>query len=111
MKHISILVPLGHSSLPNIDGTHQIFSEVNGLLVSMGREPLFDIKLVGLERETAQRNGQYIISPDFIINEVKKTDLIIIPAMHGDLKEAIKRNKAFIPWIIKQYNAGAEMVR
>ncbi|MEO6669975.1 MAG: helix-turn-helix domain-containing protein [Ferruginibacter sp.] len=109
MKHLSILVPLGHSSLPNIDGTHQIFSEVNNLLVSMGKEPLFNIQLVGLAKETSQRNGMYVIHPDVLIGDVKKTDLIIIPAMHGDIKESIKLNKAFHPWIEKQHAAGAEI--
>jgi len=109
MKHVSILIPLGHSSLPNIDGTHQIFGEVNSLLMSMGKEPLFKLQLVGLEKETVQRNGMYVITPDVLIKDVKKTDLIIIPAMHGDLKESIERNKAFLPWILKQYNAGAEI--
>ena len=109
MKHVSILVPLGHSSLPNIDGTHQILSEANGFLSMMGRSPMFDIKLVGLSKETSQRNGLYTVSPDCLINEVPKTDLIIIPAMHGDLPKAIELNKAFIPWILQQYSKGAEL--
>jgi len=109
MKHISIIVPLGHSSLPNIDGTHQIFSEVNKFAESMGREPYFTVKLVGLSNEIVQRNGLYTIQPDCLIQDVKKTDLIIVPAMHGDLPKAIELNKAFIPWIVEQYEQGAEL--
>ena len=109
MKHISILVPLGHSSLPNIDGTHQILSEVNKFAAMMGQPPVFKIQLVGLEKETVQRNGLYKVSPDCLIGDVKKTDLIIVPAMHGNQKEAIERNKAFIPWVVDQYHGGAEL--
>jgi transcriptional regulator GlxA family with amidase domain len=109
MKHISILVPLGHSSLPNIDGTHQMLAEVNKFCERMGREPVFRIQLVGLSRETVQRNGLYTVSPDCLIGDVKKTDLIIVPAMHGDQKKAIELNKDFLPWIIDQYKAGAEL--
>ncbi len=109
MKHISILVPLGHSSIPNIDGTHQIFTEVNSLLAAQGKEKLFNIQLVGLAKKTSQRNGQYIINPDALIADIQKTDLIIIPAMHGDLQAAIKLNKAFLPWIKEQYKNGAEI--
>ena len=75
----------------------------------MGKEPIFKIQLVGLDKATSQRNGMYVITPDALIGDVKKTDLIIIPAMHGDLREAIKLNKAFMPWIEKQYKAGAEV--
>jgi transcriptional regulator GlxA family with amidase domain len=109
MKRISILVPLGHTSLPNIDGTHQIFTEVNKFAISMGKQPLFDVKLVGLSPETIQRNGRFTIMPDCLISDVKKTDLIIIPAMHGDMASAIEDNKAFTPWIIDQYKQGAEI--
>ena len=109
MKHIAILVPLGHSSLPNIDGTHQIFAEVNKFCERMGRPPVFRIQLVGLNKETVQRNGLYTVSPDCLIGDIKKTDLIIVPAMHGDQKKAIELNKDFIPWIIDQYKAGAEV--
>jgi len=109
MKHISILVPLGHSSLPNIDGTHQILAEVNKFCERLGRPHVFRIQLVGLSKETVQRNGLYTVSPDCLVSDVKKTDLIIVPAMHGDQKKAIELNKDFIPWIIDQYNGGAEL--
>lgn len=109
MKHISILVPLGHSSLPNIDGTHQILSEVNNIRASMDLEPLFKIQLVGLENSVEQRNGLYTIQPDVLVSDIQKTDIIIMPAMHGDLQKAMERNAAFIPWIVEQYNKGAEV--
>ena len=109
MKHISIIVPLGHSSLPNIDGTHQIFSEVNKFAESMGKPPVFKVQLVGLSKEIVQRNGLYTVQPDCLIQEMKKTDLIIIPAMHGDMQKAMEANKEFIPWILQHYKAGAEV--
>jgi transcriptional regulator GlxA family with amidase domain len=109
MKHISILVPLGHCSLPNIDGTHQILSEVNSILASKDRPPVFKIQLVGLEHKSIQRNGKYTIEPDCLIKDIKKTDLIIIPAMHGNMKSALETNAAFLPWIVEQYGKGAEI--
>ena len=109
MKHISILVPHGHTSLPNIDGTHQILSEVNNIRKAMDMEPLFKIQLVGLSNTIPQRNGLYTIQPDVLITDVEKTDIIIIPAMHGDLPQAMQANAAFIPWIVEQYNKGAEV--
>lgn len=110
MKHISILVPHGHTSLPNIDGTHQILSEVNNFQAALGRPPIFKIQLVGLSREITQRNGLYVISPDVLIEDVKKTDMIIVPAIHANQVEALQTNAAFIPWIVDQYRNGAELV-
>lgn len=109
MKHISILIPHGHTSVVNIEGTHQIFNEVNSLLASMGKPPLFKVQLVGLSKETSQRNGLFKVSPDALIKEVTKTDLIIIPAIHGDPKTVMQKNAAFVPWILQQYENGAEV--
>lgn len=109
MKHISIVVPHGHSSMVNIEGTHQIFNEVNSFCRRMEREPLFKVQLVGISKATSQRNGLFSIAPDALIAEVPKTDLIIIPAVHGEPAEVLKENAAFIPWIVDQYNNGAEV--
>jgi transcriptional regulator GlxA family with amidase domain len=109
MKHISILIPRGHSSLVNIEGSLQILSEVNAIQARMGKAPLFTIQMVGLSKETPQRNGLFTIRPDALIGEVKKTDLIIIPSLHGNQQEALELNREFIPWIIQQHTAGAEV--
>ncbi|HNP23018.1 MAG TPA: helix-turn-helix domain-containing protein [Panacibacter sp.] len=110
MKHLSIIVPQGHSSMVNIEGTHQIMNEVNSILKSMGREPLFKVQLVGIARESSQRNGLFTISPDCLIGDVPKTDLIVIPAIYGAPKELMEANAPFIPWIVEQYTNGAEVV-
>ena len=109
MKHISILVPEGHTSLTNIEGAHQILSEVNSFLISMGKSPLFTVQLIGISKETKQRNGLFTVKPDRLIQDIKKTNLIIIPALHGDPIKALERNREFIPWIIQQRKQGAEI--
>lgn len=109
MKHISILIPHGHTSMVNIEGTHQIMNEVNSIHARMGKPPLFKVQLVGIARETSQRNGLFSISPDVLIDEVKKTDLIIVPAIHGSPEDIMEKNAAFVPWILEQYNNGAEV--
>lgn len=109
MKHISILVLKGQTSLVNIEGTHQIFSMVNHFLKEMGQPPLFNVHLVGLARETRQSSGLFTINPDTLLKEVEKTDVIIIPAMYGDQQVVRADNEAFIPWIIQQYKKGAEV--
>ena len=109
MKHVSILIPRGHTSIVNIEGTHQILCEVNKILSEMVRDPIFNVKLVGLSRATTQTSGLFTVNPDELIKEVKKTDLIFIPALHGDQVKAREMNKEFIPWIIDQYKNGAEI--
>lgn len=109
MKHISILIPAGHTSIVNIEGAHQIFSFVNKLCVDGGKEPAFCVQLVGLSPAVSQRQGMYTINPGVVLDEVRKTDLIIIPAIHDEPKLSFEQNKEFIPWIIRHYKAGAEV--
>lgn len=109
MKHVSIIIPRGHTSVVNIGGTHQILNMVNGMAAEMGGDPVFDVHLVGLEKETRQTTGLFAVSPDCLIDDVEKTDLIIIPAIHDDPEMALERNKAFVPWIVRHYKAGAEV--
>lgn len=106
MKHISILVPRG-AILGNIEGPRQVFSQANEILAGSGKSALFNIQLAGLTREVELNDGLYKISC-CLLEEIKKTDLIIIPAMHGDLKKALSVNKKFIPWILEQRSEGAE---
>jgi transcriptional regulator GlxA family with amidase domain len=107
MKHITIIVSKG-AILGNIEGPRQVFEQVNELSTGMGKSPLFKIQLAGLSKESQLNNGLYTIVTNPIKN-IKKTDLVIIPAMYGDLNKAIEDNREFIPWIIKQYKEGAEI--
>jgi transcriptional regulator GlxA family with amidase domain len=107
MKHITIIVSKG-AILGNIEGPRQVFTEANQYLERVGKPPLFKIQLAGLAEQSQLNDGLYTIATD-PIEKITFADLIIIPAMYGDLKEAIETNKDFIPWIVKLYKSGAEV--
>jgi transcriptional regulator GlxA family with amidase domain len=44
-----------------------------------------------------------------LLKDVKKTDLVIIPAFDGDIPQALEMNKEFVPWLQEQYGKGAEL--
>jgi transcriptional regulator GlxA family with amidase domain len=108
MKHISILVPEG-ALLGNVEGPRQLFSCVNDFLATQSRDPIFTVELVGLSQGTSLNNGKYTVRPDRLISEVDRTDLIIVPAVDGDLKRAVELNSGYVPWIVQQYKNGAEV--
>jgi transcriptional regulator GlxA family with amidase domain len=108
MKHISILVPF-EAAMPSIVDPRTMFTGVNDFLEAAGKPPVFKVQLVGLTKMVKFNNGLYSVRPDILLADLKKTDLIIIPALAGDLKSTVKKNENFIPWIVKQYNKGAEV--
>lgn len=108
LKHISILVPSG-AMLGSVEGPRQVFTEVNEMMSRMGHDPLFNVKLVGLAREVPIYNGKYTACTDQLIAEVDKTDLIIIPALEGDMMKNLANNQELLPWIVERYRNGAEV--
>jgi transcriptional regulator GlxA family with amidase domain len=109
MKHVSILVPRGAASLACIDGAYNAFTKANQFLASVDKQPMFKVQLVALNREAHVYEKLFTVFPDAAINEIKKTDLIIIPAVNGDMQDVIEINKDFFPWINKMHSNGAEV--
>ena len=107
MKHVSILVPDGESSLTNIEGTHQILLRVNEFLADLGRPPVFTVQLVGLHHEVRIKKDLFKVCPDRLTRDVAHTDLIIIPSVYGDYDRVFADNKDLLSWIIRQYEQGA----
>jgi len=107
MKHVSILIPEGDCSITNIEGTHQILCRANDYLEEDNKAPEFIVHLVGQKRETRIKKGLFTIRPESLLEEVSHTDLIIIPAVHGDMKQVLVDNEQMLNWIIAQYHNGA----
>lgn len=108
MKHISILVPQ-QAILASLEGTRQLFTQVNHFCMAQEKPPVFEVVLVALQHQTPVSRGLFTVHSKLLLEDVHKTDLIIIPAFDGDIKNALALNKDFIPWLVQQYNGGAEI--
>ena len=108
MIHVSILVP-NEAVMASLVDPRTMFAGANSFLEASGREPVFNIQFVGLTREVEYHNGLFAVRTDALLTDIKKTDLIIIPAISGDLKRAIEINRDLLPWIVKQYENGSEV--
>ncbi|MFM9839908.1 MAG: GlxA family transcriptional regulator [Cyclobacteriaceae bacterium] len=108
MKNVSILVPES-SVLQAIADPQYLFTAVNQFLTVAGKKPLFNVQLVGAKKEVKLNGGLFSVHTDKQLKDVKKTDLVFIPALFGDMATAISKNKPLIPWITQQYEKGAEV--
>ncbi|MEQ9438798.1 MAG: helix-turn-helix domain-containing protein [Cyclobacteriaceae bacterium] len=108
MKNISILVPETAVPAAIIDPRY-MFTAVNEFLKSAEQPPLFHVQLVGLGREVHLNEGLFSVHTNPLSEKIKTPDLIIIPAISGNLDQAIQRNQDFFPWIVQQYKDGAEV--
>lgn len=109
MKHISILVPKGAAALSCIEGAYILFNKANGFLAAAGKQPAFDVHLVGMTREARVYDRLFTVTPELTVEKHPRTDLILIPAVNGEMDRVISDNADFFPWIVGQYKQGAEV--
>lgn len=108
MKSISILVP-NSAVMEAIADPRYMFTAANQFLEASGRPPLFDVQLVGHTKEVPQLDGIFTVRTDKLLHEVQHTDLIVIPALFGNMKQAVEANREAIPWIVDHYKKGTEV--
>ncbi|MDR8391654.1 helix-turn-helix domain-containing protein [Aliifodinibius sp. S!AR15-10] len=109
MKHLTIIVPEGQNNLESIVGPYNIFTRANEHWKGSGRKPLFKIELAGISKEVDFYDDLFSVKPQTDISAIPKTDLIIIPSLNHNYREAVKGNQELIDWIAKQYKEGAEV--
>jgi transcriptional regulator GlxA family with amidase domain len=78
-------------------------------LEAAGKKPLFAIELVGAKKTVMLNNGMFAVRTDKLLKEAGQADLVLIPALFGDMEMAIARNKPLAGWIREQYERGAEI--
>jgi transcriptional regulator GlxA family with amidase domain len=108
MKQIVILATEG-SNLGSIDNPRRAFLAVNEYLREKGQPRLFKVQIAGASKKVKLANGIYTIHPDIEIKNLKKADLLIIPAFEGDIQKGVEQNKNLIPWIMRQHRNGSEI--
>mgnify|MGYP000191583453 CR=1 FL=1 len=106
--NISVLVP-EQAVIEAISPPYRLFISANDFLRAMGREPIFDVEFVGLQKSVTAQDGEYEIKVHRQFSEQKATDLVIIPALYGDIQKAIEKNEAAVDWLKSMYRSGAEI--
>ncbi len=103
MKHISVLVPLGNSIVDTIIAPFNLLMMANNHVRKLdgGMHP-YKIDLVGVLQEPVTYQGLFSIQPTAGIDDIQKTDLIIVSPISGNINQAIDNNQDFIRWIRKQ---------
>ena len=108
MKNISILVPQT-AVVEAVADPRYMFRAANQFLEVAGKPALFNVQVIGLTNEVMLENSLFSVHTDSLLKDVKQTDLIFIPALSGDMRRAVELNKELVPWIVDQYNKGAEV--
>lgn len=112
MKHLTIIVPDGQTTLSSVAcivGVYEMFASANGYWNENGKDDLFKIELAGISEQSEFHNGMLSLKSVSPVSTISKTDLILIPSLVHDFQKATDGNKLLADWVAKQYRNGAEV--
>lgn len=109
MKHITILA-LEDATINCIDSSFQILRRVNDFLQYSGKEPYYMVEIAGIAGNVELNSGLYAINVHKKLQDVRKTNVIVIPILCGSFEAACRKNSGYRDWVISQYRDGAEIV-
>jgi transcriptional regulator GlxA family with amidase domain len=105
---ISVFVPQ-YGVIEAVTPPFRTFHTANELLVSSGKEPIFEVEYVGLNEFVPANNGEYTIKTNRLLKDVSKTDLLVIPPAFGDITKGIEANAEAFPYFKKLYEGGCSI--
>lgn len=109
LRKVTVLA-LENAMSSTATGPLDIFS-LTGILwnkiCSLPLQPYFDAKLVSVDGKKVTCLNQTELKPHCGINDVKKTDLIIISST--DLNSLERYKKLITPWLLKQFKQGSTL--
>ena len=108
MKRISVFVPES-AVIESITPAYRLFRTANDFLRAQGKKPLFQVEYVGLKRTVHANDGEYAVRIDKLLSDVTKTDMVILPALYGDIDRALQLNAKAKEWILRMHGQGSEI--
>jgi transcriptional regulator GlxA family with amidase domain len=105
---VSVFVP-ERAVIEAITPPYRSFKTANDFLLAAGKKTIFEVQYVGMKPAIEANDGEYSIKTDRLLSDVKKTDLIIIPAIYGDIEKALEANQSAIPYLSALYKNGSEV--
>jgi transcriptional regulator GlxA family with amidase domain len=109
MKQVSFLLAGGVLKPSSLFSAIEVFEKANEFYSSQGKEPYYDIQIVGSDLRQHLLNTSLLISDIKNIRNVKRTDCIIIPGFEGKDAFALQKSAKAIAWMVEQYKEGAEI--
>ncbi len=110
MIQVSIIIPQQCAVFSSINRLYQIFNYANLLLANKRKAPAFTVALVGSTSGVKLYCNKFSINTHYTLaNHSFGTNIVLIPALAGDIATALKSNTDFIPWMVAQYEGGAEI--
>lgn len=110
MKKISILA-IHNTIITTVAGPMDVFFQVGQLWNHINGEPLephFDVEIVSVNGAPVRCLNNIFIKPHRAMDEVDKTDLILIPSI-TDIEKTIKHSAQILNWLADSHKQGTSI--
>jgi transcriptional regulator GlxA family with amidase domain len=108
MKQVCFLLPEGLLLPGTFFSALDVLTKANEFYVKKGREPYYDIKIVGERTRQALYNVQFMIEADHLLNNVTP-DMIVIPSLNTQNDYSLRKNQKLLTWIKERHSKGCEI--
>lgn len=105
---ISVFVP-EFGVIEGITPPFRSFNTANEFLITLGREPIFEVEYVGLHEYVSANSGEYTVKTNRLLKDVTTADLLFIPPTFGDIQKGILANAEAIPYFKQLHEGGATL--
>ncbi|MEO8886260.1 MAG: helix-turn-helix domain-containing protein [Mucilaginibacter sp.] len=109
MKKMTFLLADGLLKPSCLFAAIEVLEKANEFLVNQGNQPYYTIELAGVNLQQRLLNVSFSLQGVRHINEVKKTDVIILPSFDSPGDFAVSNSGDALDWVIRQYKQGAEV--
>lgn len=110
MKSVTVII-YEEAFLTAVASVLDLLTTANQLLEKNGKNTMFDITLAAEHQKYIQMELPAGFTCQKTLDEIKHTDLIIVPAFKGDRKPlaVLEKNQSTVQWIQKMYKKGTEV--
>ena len=110
MIKTGIVIPKGAVMPSAVISPYFLLLETNKYLAETGREPVFEVMILGSDEAPVLYNGTFSVRANAHFANSPRQDLILIPGFIGDMEEPLAMNRELIDWLKGQYlNNGTEL--
>jgi len=71
------------------------------------QQPRFRVRVASIDGASVTSLCSLGLKPECAIHDIKRTDIIILPASGLDVQDRIARNTSLLPWLRKWHSRGA----
>ena len=102
MEGCTPMSPIGAMEILNKSGViHQQVAKTS--------KPFFETELVGIKSKNVKSSDRFSLNCHTTLDQVTKTDILLIPAMEFDIDIKLEQNKSALPHLLRLQKKGTEL--